>query len=181
MLLAEFKDSSKKYGIKNIECGLEGNRLVVAQTLGGGIRGLGYDKEAKSLWLCLDQMFPATVKENKQWNANTILTAKSELPGVKIETVGEITKIVIASDHPIVALARLIGKENCVTLPGEYNNWEVNGAFKFNTETGELKNNLNWDGSRTEVKIAIMDVTADWADGKWQVGAKQILSVDLKK
>jgi hypothetical protein len=180
MLLVEFKGALEKYGVKNVECRLEGGKLVVEQTLSEGIRGLGYDKEAKSLWLCLDQMDPETIRENQQWNTNTILSGESQLPGVKIEKVGEKIKIVISADHPIAALSRLMGEGSGVNLPGKYNNWNIDNPFKINEKTGELENELNWDGSETEVKVALTDVTADWEAGKWQNKAHQSLGVDLK-
>ena len=120
-LLAEFKQSLEKYGIKGVECRLEQSKLVIEQTLGKGIHGLGYDKKAQSLWMCLDQSSDENVKENQRWNANTILDKEKKLPETKLEEIekGKI-KVTLTSSHPVTILASLLNRDVC--LPGQFNN-----------------------------------------------------------
>lgn len=179
-LLEEFKTSLEKHGVKGVECRLEQGRLVIEQTLGTGIRGLGYDKEAQSLWLCLDQLDPETIRQNQKWNANTILDSGAELSGVTIERIDEKrVKITITPEHPVVALARLIGKENAIHLPGRFNNWKLDSPFELNEETGELENEIAWDGEPAECKVAISDIPCKWETGGWKDKAEQKLEAEL--
>ncbi len=179
-LLQEFKISLEKHGVKGVECRLEQGRLVIEQTLGAGIRGLGYDKGAQSLWLCLDQLDPKKIRENQRWNANTILDSGAELPGVTIKRIdGKRVKITIAPEHPAACLARLTGKESAIHLPGQFNSWKLDSPFGLNEETGELENEIKWDGKPAECKVAISDVPCEWEDGKWKDKAKQKLEAEL--
>ncbi len=179
-LLEEFKISLEKYGVRNIECSFEQGKLTIEQKLGSGIRGLGYDKKAESLWLCLDQSDPATIIENQRWNANTILDLEKGLPGIAMEKIdGQKVKIRIAADHPAATLARLISKEEAVCLPGQFNNWQLDNPFKLNKETGEMENEILWDGNSTEGKIAISNTPCDWQSGQWEVKAAQKLEIEL--
>lgn len=181
-LLLEFKESLEKYGVENIECRLEQGRLIIEQKLGSGIRGLGYDKNKKDLWLCLDQSNSKTVKENERWNANTILDLEKELPGIVIEKIDKERMIIkIAIDHPVSALARLTGKQDSVYLPGKYNNWQFDQPFIKNNKTGELTNEIAMSSDSTECKIAISDMTCDWESGKWQNEASQKMEAQLVK
>ena len=179
-LLEEFKISLEKYGVKNIECSFEQGKLTIEQKLGSGIRGLGYDKDKEDLWLCLDQSNPKTVKDNERWNANTILDLEKELPGITTEKIDDQNvKVRIAVDHPITVLARFVGKESSVHLPGNFNDWKLDNPFKLNEETGELENEISWDGNSTEGKIAISNTPCDWQSGQWKDKATQRLEAEL--
>jgi len=179
-LLQEFKISLEKYGVEGVECRLEQGRLVIEQTLGAGIRGLGYDEKAQSLWLCLDQLDPEKIRENQRWNANTILDSRAELPGVTIERIdGKRVKITIAPEHPAASLARLTGKEEAVHLPGQFNGWKLASPFGLNEKTGGLENEIEWDGEPAECKVAISGVPCQWEDGGWKDEAEQKLEAGL--
>ena len=153
------------------------------QKLGSGIRELGYDKEKKDLWLCLDQSnTKKTVTENERWNANTVLDLEKKLPGITIEKIDKTQMIIkIAIDHPVTALSRLTDKQNSIYLPGKYNNWQFDKPFIFNDEKEELINKLDMDDGSTECKIAINDISCDWESGKWQDEASQKIEVQLEK
>ena len=71
-LLQELQASFEKYGIRDAEIRLESGKLIIEQKLGSGVRGLGYDKEEESLWMCLDQNNPESIANNQKWNANTL-------------------------------------------------------------------------------------------------------------
>lgn len=182
-LLEEFKNSLEKYGVEGAEVRLEGDNLVVEQKCGEGIRGLGYDKEKKSFWLCLDQKNPKeSVKENQRWNANTILDSEKKFPGVNLEKIEERkVKIGIDPDHPVAALSALIGEEKEVYLPGKFNDWKMEKPLEFNEETGKLEGELLWDGEKpVECKVAIADVYSNWKDGGWKKGAEQKMEIRLE-
>jgi len=179
-LLEEFKNSLEKYGVEDVECRLEKGKLVIEQKLGSGIRGLGYDKNAKSLWLCLDQSDSETIKENERWNANTVLDLKKEMLGINFEKISdENTKIRIAGDHPVATLARLLDREKVVCLPGRFNNWKLDNPFQVNEETGKLENEIEWDGKPVECKVAIDGIECGWQSGKWRDEAQQKLEAKL--
>ncbi len=181
-LLEEFKNSLREYGVEGVEVKLEGNKLVVEQKYGEGIRGLGYDKNKNSFWLCLDQKNPEeSVKENQRWNANTILDLEKEFYGVNLEKIEEgKIKIEIAADHPVATLSALIGKEKDVYLPGGFNGWKMEKPLELNEETGKLEGELLWDGRPVECKIAIADIYIKWEDGNWENGANQKMETRLK-
>lgn len=180
----EFTRSLSEHGVKDVECRMEQGKLILEQKLGSGIRGLGYDAEEKSLWLCLDQLDPDTIEENQKWNANTVLSIENKFQEVKLEKIDDSTvKIVISSGHPVVCLAKLLGKENNICLPGQYNNWQRSHdqAFTLDEETGDLENVIKWNGSQIECKVAIKDMPCDWQSGKWKQNASQKLEAELSE
>lgn len=182
-LLEEFKDSLEEYGVKGIEIRLEGDKLVMEQKYGEGIRGFGYDKEKKNLWLCLDQKnLQESTKENQRWNANTILDLEKEFSGVVLEKIEERkVKIEIDAEHPICAMLNLIGKEKKAYLSGELNGWKLEKPLEFN-ENGKLEGELLWDGNKPiECKIAISNIESSWKDGEWEDDARQIMKINLGK
>ncbi len=181
-LLEEFKNSLREYGVEGVEVRLEGNKLIVEQKYGEGIRGLGYDKDKNNFWLCLDQKNPEeSVKENQRWNANTILDLEKEFPGVNLEKTEEgKVRIEIDASHPVAALSVLMNKEKDVYLPGGFNGWKMEKPLEFNEETGKLEGELLWDGKLVECKIAIADIYVNWEDGGWENGANQKMETRLK-
>ncbi|MEA2065384.1 MAG: hypothetical protein U9O66_03780 [Patescibacteria group bacterium] len=188
-LLEEFKNSLEKYGVKEAECRLEQDgELVIEQKLNHGIHGLGYDngssheegdKRNNSLWLCLDQSDPETIKKNQEWNKNTILDFNNQISGLIIKKTGDnIVEIRISNDHPISTLSRLIDKQKSICLPSDPNGWKLDNMFEADKDTGELVSNLEWDGEEPiECKVAILDTPCDWKSGKWRKEASQKLVV----
>lgn len=179
-LLKNLMASFGKYGIQNVECRIEQGEFIIEQKLGEGMKGLGYDKNGKSLWLCLDQINPETIADNEKWNANTLINIESNLPGIKIISDKGKIKLEIEKDHPAITLAQMFKKENNIFLPGEFNNWQLNNNFELNEKTGKWEIDIkNWDGNIAQCKIAISDLEADWNAGKWEEGAIQKMKVNL--
>ncbi len=181
-LLEVFKNSLREYGVEGAEVRLEGNKLIIEQKCGEGIRGLGYDKVKNNFWLCLDQKNPEeSVKENQRRNANTILDLEKKFPGVNLEKTEEgRVKIEIDASHSVAALAVLMNKEKDVYLSGGFNGWKVENPLELNEETGKLEGELSWDGKPVDCKIAIADIYINWEDGGWKNGADQKMETRLK-
>lgn len=179
-LLIEFKSSMEKYGVKNVDCRFEEGNLVIEQKLGEGIRGLGYDKEEKSLWMCLDQKDPKSIKENQRWNANTLLELSSRFPGIKIDKQEEgKVKVTLDAEHPIVKLSQILGEGKSVCLPGSYNGWRRENPFLLNKDTEEMEVVLSWDGELTECKVAILNSPCQWGSGKWKSASEQRMDIKI--
>ena len=167
------------HGVTGLTIRVENSTLILEQRLGSGIKGLGYDRNEHSFWLCLNQGQPESVSENARWDANTILSAQSKFSGIKITLIAKNKyRIIIQNNHPVAVLAKYLNKENSVYLPGEYNNWNrTKNPFKLNNDTGALEVVIDWDGSPMECKIALADVEANWSDGGWRNGFFQRMEI----
>lgn len=86
------------------------------------------------------------------------------------------TRITIAADHPVAALARITGSVQAVCMPGKYNGWQ-RGEDRFaENPQGDLEVEIGWNGNPTECKIAILGSPSDWSSGKWRNEASQKLA-----
>jgi hypothetical protein len=179
-LLKNLKNSFETYGIQDVECRIEQGNLIIKQNIDEGISGLGYDKNGKNLWLCLEQIDPKALASNQEWNANTLMSLNSKFQGIQITKIEGKIKIEIDENHPAIAMAQMFKKGDNMFLPGEYNHWKLSTPFKLNQETGKWELNIeDWDGKTTQCKIAISDVEADWEDGKWGKNTSQQMKVNL--
>ena len=138
-----------------------------------------------------NKCFSKFVKENGRWDANQVLALGIDFPGIEIGEVegGEnIIKIRILPDHPVVALAKLLGKMDKVDLRGDFNSWckeekkerkngkEVKGNLK--EVDGGLECEVKWDGKPAQCKIAILDIEGGWIDNEWADGSQK-MEIDL--
>lgn len=179
-LFTEFKNSLESHGVENLEARIEDEKLILEQKLGSGINGLGYDKNEKSLWLCLDQN-KQNIEQNQRWNANTVMDLKKEFPGIIMEESrkGKI-KVTISHDHPVATLSALLERSSQVNLCGGFNKWRRgDNPFIKNKETRDLEVEIEWDGKPVESKIAITESPCNWNSGKWKNKASQKLEAEL--
>ena len=100
----------------------------------------------------------------------------------------------IAADHPVTALANLIGKSSVVNLPGQFNEWSDPKRLILNEKTGELEGVIEktmsgektWDEKNVECKISISPnsdefVNSNFDDGGWKEGKNQVMTIYLEK
>lgn len=136
-LLKEFISSLKKHGVEDVEVKIEENILIIEQEYEKGIRGWG--KSDSSIWVCPDQNDLESFKENDGFNANTIIDFKKEYEGLTFgENEDGKKTIEFDADHPVTALANLLGKNDQVRLPGQFNEWKEPDQLKFNEKTGTI-------------------------------------------
>jgi hypothetical protein len=137
--------------------------------------------------------FSKFVKENGKWDANQVLALGIDFPGIEIgEVEGKenIIKIRILPDHPVVALAKLLGKMDKVDLRGDFNSWceeekderrngkEIEGNLK--EVDGGLECEIKWDGKPVQCKIAFLDIEGSWIDNEWKDGSQK-MEIDLEE
>ena len=181
-LLKEFKSSLKKHEIEGVETRMEDNSLAIEQKYGEGIRGLS--RSNSSVWMCLDQEDPESFEENRGSNANTNVDFRKKYPGIAFgESENGRMKIRIAADHPVATLASLLGKNEEVYLPGDFNGWYAPNPLEFNKETGEIEGEIErekvWDKNKpAQCKIAI-HIKSEFDDGGWEDGAEQKMEIVL--
>ena len=170
-LVEKFNNSLKEYGIE-AECRLEKGEIIIEQNVESGICNIGYDKKNSNLWLSLDQNNPQkrSEKQKRSYKTGTMLNLDKKIRGVTMEKTDRETVIIrIDKNHPVAALSRLINKS--IYLPGRYNDWEFEEPFETDEETGELKNEIKWDGEpivndeTVKCKVAIADISCDWDSG----------------
>ncbi|MCK4918987.1 MAG: hypothetical protein KAS01_01240 [Candidatus Pacebacteria bacterium] len=182
-LLEDLENSFEKYGVEGVEVRLEGDKLVMEQKYGEGIRGLGYDKEKSNLWLCLDQKnSQESINENQRWNANTVLDMEKQFLGVSMKKIEEgKIRIEIDKDNPLFVIASLSGRSENIYLPSEINGWKLEESLEFDEETGKLIGELLWDGDGSiECKVAISGIQSNWDDGEWKDDTNQKMETRLK-
>ena len=187
-LLEEFKSSLEKHGVEGVKIRIEGNNLKIRQKCGEGIRGVGYDGK---LWMRLDQEGENNnpVANEFQYNENTFASLESKFQGVTFEKIGEEKiKIQIDSDHPAIAMAKLLGDKE-VQLRG-ISGWGDANPFEFNEETEKWEAELEWAGNFKECKIMIRDteerenkkvtkpISANW-NGNYGESADQKMEINL--
>ena len=132
------------------------------------------------------------VKENGRWDANQVLALGIDFHGIEIgEAEGgeNIVKIRILPGHPVIELAKFLGKIDKVDLRGDFNSWcekekeernkgkEIKGNLK--EVNGGLECEIEWDGSPAQCKIAILDIEGGWVDNEWADGLQR-MEIDLE-
>jgi len=187
-LLEDFKSSLEKYGADGAGIEIEDNNLKIEQECGEGIRGIGYDGK---LWMRLDQggENDNPVANEFQYNENTFASLESKFQGVTFEKVEEEKiKIQIDSNHPAIAMAKLLGDKE-IQLRG-ISGWGNANQFEFNEETKKWEVELKWTGNFKECKIIIRDteekggekvtksIEANW-NGNYGEDADQKMEIDL--
>ena len=182
--MEDLKNSLREYGVEGAEVRIEGDKLIVEQKYGEGIRGLG--RSNSSAWMCLIQEDLKSFKENQKFNANTILDFEKEYQGIIFEDIeenekGETTmKIRITATHPVAVFANLNGKNESVYFPGDFNGWKAEEPLKFDEETGELEGEIIWNKKKqAECKVAIR-AKSSFDDNKWKEGADQTMEITLE-
>lgn len=180
-LLQLFNASLKRHGITGLKVDLEANKLILKQKLGVGLKGLGYDKDEDSLWLCLDQVNSGSSLPNELWNENSFI-AKDFYKDVTIMREGNLLHITLAPRHPVCCLTRLIYRTINVCLPGTYNEWRRENFFEpiWEKDTMKLVLDLDKTGPIGECKIAIMETRCSWSSGQWKPGAEQTMVIYTK-
>ncbi len=168
-LLEEFKDSLKEHGIEGVEVRIENNQLIIEQNLEEGIGGLS--KSNSSVWLRPNQNESEPSKENDDPETNSKLDfRKEDYLGLTFGR-NEAGKKTISFDanHPVVALANLLGKNDQVCLPGQFNRWGDPKygdpkQLEFNEKTGAIEGVIegekSWDeNKKAECKISIYAIS----------------------
>lgn len=183
-LLEEFIISLKEHGVEGVEVRIEGNNLILEQKYGEGIRGLS--RSNSSVWICLDQKDPESFKENNGSNANTNIDFGEEYSGIIFEK-NEDGKMAIRidTDHPVAKLASLLGKNNEVYLPGDFNKWKAPDPLDFDEKTKEIKGVIErgtvWgEKKEAQCKIAI-HIKSEFDNGEWEDGADQKMEINLEE
>ena len=159
----------KHFELPDGTCGWE-------QVLGSGKewRGLGYDKERRTLWLCLD---PGPIRENDRWNANTLLDLERS-PIVK--RVEDKVRVALPPKHPVAKLIANLPENSFAFLPGTWNGWNPNderARFKVEADGAAVCELPISVATQLEIKVAIPNLQADWEDGGWQMGARQKITI----
>lgn len=175
-----FEESCKRHGVAGLSISFANGNFVMTQQTKTGIRGLGYDKNESSLWLCLDQG-DFSIKNNR-WNQNSIFELNDHLKDVSLLQDGKNLHITLNGQHPVACLARLIGRTDKVFLPGQYNDWNrSNNPFKPHYEKDSIKLVLDLADidKLGECKIAITDCQCEWDSGEWKNNNEQKLIVFL--
>ena len=158
----------------------------IAESAGVDIKEVEDEKGEK-------KCFSKFVKENGKWDANQVLALGIDFHGIEIgEAEGEesVVKIRILPDHPVVVLAKLLGKMDKVDLRGDFNSWceeekkerkngkEIKGNLK--EVDGGLECEVKWDGKPVQCKIAILDIEGSWIDNEWADGSQR-MEIDLRE
>lgn len=181
-MLEEFKNSLDKYGVEGISVEIENNNLKIEQKYGGGIPGLS--KSDSSVWMCLDYENVESFKENDRFNANSNLDLRKKYEGLTFgkNEAGKKT-IEIDAGHPVVKFSNLLGKNNEVYLPGDFNKWYAPDPLKFNKDTGGIGGVIEGKTAWNEEKKAqckpAIHIKSEFDNGGWEDGADQIMTIDL--
>ncbi|MCK5084853.1 MAG: hypothetical protein KAQ64_04330 [Candidatus Pacebacteria bacterium] len=165
---------------------LTGKQKEIAEREGVDIKEVEGEEGTK-------KCFSKFVKENRKFDSNQVLALGIDFPGIeigKVEGKENIVKIRILPDHPVTALAKLLGKMDKVDLRGGFNNWceeeknerkngkEIKGNLK--EVDGWLECEIKWDGEPVQCKIAILDIEGSWDENKWADGPQK-MEIDLEK
>ncbi|MCK4800285.1 hypothetical protein KAS31_04880 [Candidatus Parcubacteria bacterium] len=157
-LLEEFVSSLERHGVKDVEVRIEGNILIIEQEYGKGIRGWG--KSDSSIWVCPDQNKLESFSENDGFNANTNIDFRKEYLGLTFGKNEDGKKTVeFDADHPITTFANLLGKNDQVCLPGQFNEWKKPKQLKFDEDTGTIggviEREKGWNEEEAQCKVSI--------------------------
>jgi len=157
-LLEEFVSSLEGHGVKDVEVRIEGNILIIEQEYGKGIRGWG--KSDSSIWVCPVQEDLESFKENDGFNANTNINFEKKYSGLTFGRNEDGKRTVeFDTDHPITTLANLLGKNDQVCLPGQFNEWKEPKQLKFDKDTrvigGVIEGEKGWNEEEAQCKVSI--------------------------